>query len=333
MRNVLLLAALLLAATAVEAAPRRIALRPIPPSDGLKPSDVALLNDAVAAELRRQPNTQIITQTEIAALLSYEQQKQYLGCSEDACAADLGGALGCEELIIGSIGVIGRSWMVNLRRLNIVKVVTTGQADRRLKNASIDDVLDTLPILVRELFPESAPAPAPAAAQAPASPALGTAGPKAAAMPLSWAEVGRTSDAAAPAAQGPLKVLPRPGSTSAAPVTAVAMETGGRRKLWSALGLTAAAAVATGVLGVEYDKARTAEADALAAYRSAQTDAGPLYDAYSAARDNTNEKLGWLIAAGAVTALGAGASVYFLVTAPVRPAIGSAGDIGVAGSF
>ncbi len=333
MRNVLLLAAILFASNVADAAPRRIALRPIPPSDGLKPSDVSLLNDAVAAELRRQPNTQIITQTEIVALLSYEQQKQYLGCSEETCAADLGGALGCEELIIGSIGVIGKSWMVNLRRLNVVKVVTTGQADRRLKNASIDDVLDTLPVLVRELFPESSPAPAPTAVQAPPSPAMAPIGPKAPAMALSWAEVGRTSDTAAPAAQAPLKALPRPGSTSSTPVSAAAIEDGGHRKLWSALGLTAAAAVATGVLGVEYDKARTSEADALAAYRSAQTDTGPLYDAYSAARDNTNEKLGWLIAAGAVTALGAGASVYFLVTSPLRPALGSAGDIGVAGRF
>jgi hypothetical protein len=151
---------LLLLAGAAEAAPMRIAFRPLVVADGVTTGEVALLNDAIVAALRRRPGLQVVTPTEISALLSFEEQRQLIGCDESDCLVNLGGALGCDELVVGSLGLLGESWLLNLRRLDVRKVITRGQADRRLRNASLDDVLDALPGLVAELFPPPPTSPA-----------------------------------------------------------------------------------------------------------------------------------------------------------------------------
>lgn len=174
-----------LLALAVAAAPR-VAVLPVTAGEGVPPSTAAALADAVAGEVRRSAGVEVITQREIAAVLTLDRQKQMLGCQSDACMAELGGALGCERLVAGDLARLGESWLFSLKLVETGKARVAAQADRRLRGGTIDDVLDQLPAMVRELFPN-----APRNAPVVPFPATGAAGGLVLATspaPASWAE-------------------------------------------------------------------------------------------------------------------------------------------------
>ena len=190
-----------LLAAALAAAPPKLAVLQVAAGEGVPQSTAAAITEAVVGEVRRQSRAEVITQREIASILSLENQKAMLGCQTDACMAELGGALGADRLVAGDLARLGESFLLHLRVVDVKKVRVAAQADRRLRGGTIDDVLDVLPAMVAELFPGAPPAP-PAQAVAPMAPAPA---PAPAVMP---------PPAVTPA---PLVAVPAPGPGLAAP--------------------------------------------------------------------------------------------------------------------
>ena len=153
-----------LLAVALAAAPPKLAVLQVLGGEGVPQSTAAAISEAVVAEVRRQSGAEVITQREIASILSLEKQKAMLGCETDACMAELGGALGADRLVAGDMAKLGESFLLHLRVVEVRKVRVSAQADRRLRGGTIDDVLDVLPAMVSELFPpvQAAKPPAPA---------------------------------------------------------------------------------------------------------------------------------------------------------------------------
>lgn len=164
---------------ALSAAPK-LAVLPLAHGEGVAETTAAALTESLAAEVRRQSGADVITRREIESVLSLERQRQVLGCQTDACVAELGGALGVEGLVTGDVARLGESWLVHLKVVRPARAQVTAQADRRIRGGTVDDVLDQLPGMVKELFPAGAalrpaptapppaPAPPPAAAKPPA---------------------------------------------------------------------------------------------------------------------------------------------------------------------
>jgi hypothetical protein len=148
------------------AGPAQIAVVPVTAGDGVTDKTAAALTEALAAEVRKRSGAEVITQREIAAVLSLERQKAMVSCSTDACMAELGGALGVERLVNGDIARVGESLLVHFRVVEVAKVRVAAQSDRRIRKGSLDDLLDLLPAMVGELFPDAA------AATASSSPAV-----------------------------------------------------------------------------------------------------------------------------------------------------------------
>jgi hypothetical protein len=158
--------ACLLAAVLAAAAPPKLAVLAVTAGEGVPPSTAAAITEAVAGEVRKQSKAEVITQREIASILSLENQKAMLGCQTDACMAELGGALGTDRLVAGDMAKLGESFLLHLRVVETKKVRVIAQADRRLRGGTIDDVLDVLPAMVAELFPpQPAVIPPPVAGQ------------------------------------------------------------------------------------------------------------------------------------------------------------------------
>ncbi len=168
--NLVMVACLL--ALALAAAPQKLAVLQVMNGEGVPQSTAAAITEAVVAEVRKQSRAEVITQREIASILSLEKQKAMLGCETEACMAELGGALGADRLVAGDLAKLGESFLLHLRVVDVKKVRVTAQADRRLRGGTIDDVLDVLPAMVAELFPG---APPPQAAVPPPQPALAAA--------------------------------------------------------------------------------------------------------------------------------------------------------------
>src|SRR5215208_627207 len=152
-----------LLALALAVSPAKLAVLQILGGEGVPQSTAAAITEAVVAEVRRQSGAEVITQREIASILSLEKQRAMLGCETDACMAELGGALGADRLVAGDIAKLGESFLMHVRVVDVRKVRVAAQADRRLRGGTIDDVLDVLPAMVSELFPpvQAAKPPAP----------------------------------------------------------------------------------------------------------------------------------------------------------------------------
>lgn len=138
------------------AASSKVAVMPVASGEGVPGRTAEAVTEAVAAQVRRYGGVEVVTQKEILAVLSLEQQKQMLGCQTDSCMAELGGALGVDRMVTGDLAKLGESWLFHLKLTDAVKVKVVAQSDRRLRRGSIDDVLDVLPAMVVELFPPAA---------------------------------------------------------------------------------------------------------------------------------------------------------------------------------
>ncbi len=140
-----------------------IAVVRLTPRGGISEEMASLLTEALVAELRRQPGTTVMSDSDMAAALGLERQKQLLGCTDDSsCLTEIGGALGVDRLVHGSIGRVGESLVVNLTSIDPARSRAMASVSERLKGASDEIFLDALPgiahqLIVEALVPQEAP--------------------------------------------------------------------------------------------------------------------------------------------------------------------------------
>lgn len=113
--------------------------------------------------------SRIISASDVQALLGIERQRQLLGCADsgESCIAELGGALGVDGLILGSIARIGRGYAANL------KIVAAGTGETiTVMSTRVDDedaLMDWLTEAAKKLSADAKRAFRPAAVDAPAA--------------------------------------------------------------------------------------------------------------------------------------------------------------------
>lgn len=97
------LVGLLLLPLAAAAQPRpRVAVLDLVPN-GASRELASAATTSVAAALDRLAVFQVITAEAIRSALSFEKQRQMLGCTDAGCMAELGGALGADYLVAGKV--------------------------------------------------------------------------------------------------------------------------------------------------------------------------------------------------------------------------------------
>jgi hypothetical protein len=122
-----------------------------------------LVTTLITAELRRRPALTVTSQDDIKALLGYERQKALLGCTDASCLAEIGGALGVDQMVTGSLSGFGDSLVLVVRVVDVHKGLVLRDATRRLPAAAENALLDAIPGLAAELYPSALPAAATAA--------------------------------------------------------------------------------------------------------------------------------------------------------------------------
>ncbi|HEX9052783.1 MAG TPA: DUF2380 domain-containing protein [Anaeromyxobacter sp.] len=125
----------------------KIVLLALQPLGGVTDERARLLGDALAGELRRRAGVSVVTQADVAALLGVERTRQMLGCAESGCMAEIGGALGADRVIHGSLGRLGGSLMVNLSALDARRGAAVASVSERLKGGADEAFLDALPAI------------------------------------------------------------------------------------------------------------------------------------------------------------------------------------------
>jgi len=115
-----------------------------------------ILTDIIIHELRHLPNTRVIGSKEIDTMQSYEQKKQFAGCSDTSCMIAISGALGVDKLVLGSIGRLGDSYLLNIKVIDILNAVIDATFSRRIDGGKEEDFLDIVPEALTALFPAGA---------------------------------------------------------------------------------------------------------------------------------------------------------------------------------
>ena len=158
----MLSAVLALAAPAPGDAPD-LAMMDMKAVHGVEDSLAAVLNESFLVALKNSGKLgNVVGGSDLRAMLDLEQQKQALGCGDDGCLAELGGALGVPYLFYTSLAKVGSKYVMHYKVMAVeeAKVVVRG-----MKTAASDDALLEMPqILVTEamagMFQQAPSAPA-----------------------------------------------------------------------------------------------------------------------------------------------------------------------------
>jgi TolB-like protein len=89
-----------------------LAVRPI---DDAVRGAAQVLTEKLSTDLSKTGRFELISETEIGSMLGFERQKTLLGCTEASCLAEIGGALGCDYLLIGTLGRLGEQMRFDLK--------------------------------------------------------------------------------------------------------------------------------------------------------------------------------------------------------------------------
>jgi len=130
----------------------------------------------IPTEVRRlRPESRVFSSEDVRALLTHQKDRIVLGCGADAgCMAELGGALGADEIVAGRLGRLGDTYVVELRRVEVAQARSLGSATRTVRRP--DAIASAVVALVAEIFgapgtPGAAAGAAPAGGAAPGAPA------------------------------------------------------------------------------------------------------------------------------------------------------------------
>ncbi len=112
-----------------------------------------MVNDNLLAELRKLRGVTAVGMDEIRDMLSHEANKQILGCeADDACLAEIAGALGVDELITGRLtdAADGRQFL--LRRIDQGRAAVVQSTTQRFEAGSGEEFLLAIGPMVESLY-------------------------------------------------------------------------------------------------------------------------------------------------------------------------------------
>jgi TolB-like protein len=197
---------LLAVAGSAAAAPRtKIAVTEIKNVQGVQQGTATILSDIIVSEVAKQ-GYDVISQSDINAMIGFEKQKTALGCSDadSACLAEIGGALGVDFMVAGQVGQIGTRYRISLLLVDTKRAKVAARSAQfcdKNEDALAKAAETTLADLLR-IARSTAPSPPPVVAQPQAAPAQPKApAPLAPAPVLTPAPPAPTTSALSPAAR------------------------------------------------------------------------------------------------------------------------------------
>lgn len=111
------------------------------------------LSERFRTEIQSLDNENVYIDRSSMESVLIEQGFQQTGCSSNECAVEMGQMLGAEEIIVGSIGLIGSTYSINVRSIDVEsgKILRTASRDFR---GEIDYVLTPGMQLIAQQFLE-----------------------------------------------------------------------------------------------------------------------------------------------------------------------------------
>ncbi len=157
---------LLLLAVAAPSAPAKpkLAVLPVQLDTSARGAVPDIFDDYVLAAVHERGRYAAIGQDDVNAVLSFEKQKEALGCDELSCFADIGGALGVDKLMVVKVAKVEQRWLVSLKLIDIRSTTVEARTTDAV-TGSPAALVESVPAMVNKLF--GGPVATPAAASPP----------------------------------------------------------------------------------------------------------------------------------------------------------------------
>jgi hypothetical protein len=121
-------------AGAAETAPAKHKIAVLDLKDsGIGPEAASLLTGIVCNRLSSFGVFEVISREDIKNLLTHEQDRMLLGCSNDECLVKIGGVLGAENLVAGSVGMVGKKYVINVQLLDVRQAKVQKRVERQFE--------------------------------------------------------------------------------------------------------------------------------------------------------------------------------------------------------
>src|ERR1700722_11310118 len=116
------------------ATPSRLAVMDLTARVGVTKELAQTLTDEVVAGLRRKlPNVKVMSADDVRTLLRVHAQKVKLGCQDLSCLAEIGGALGATQLVVGSLSRLGDTYSLEVRLVDSTRALVVRESSQKLK--------------------------------------------------------------------------------------------------------------------------------------------------------------------------------------------------------
>jgi TolB-like protein len=131
-------------------AERSIAVLDLSTSGDIPAGLAATVGQAMASHATSLPGFKVLSRDDIRRVLSFEQERQLLGCPDEQCVVSIGGALGADWIITGNLGQLGGRFLISVRAVDIKAGKALGAADRTVN--TIEELAETAKDLIHKVL-------------------------------------------------------------------------------------------------------------------------------------------------------------------------------------
>ena len=118
---------------------------------GVDPSLLPTLTEGLTVEIDNLGMYKVIGGRDVQAMLGFEKTKDMVGCTDAACLAEIGGALGVDRIVASHIGKVGSTYVVNIKLINIRMADTEARVYQTVKG-EVDALIKTITTSVNKLL-------------------------------------------------------------------------------------------------------------------------------------------------------------------------------------
>ncbi|MFC1654316.1 hypothetical protein ACFL2F_00815 [Myxococcota bacterium] len=119
---------------------------------GVTQDQMDALSDMLAKEIEGLGDFRVIGKSDISSMLNLEEQKQRLNaCDDQACLAEIGGALGVRWVVVGNVSLFGDTYLLNMKLIDVEQARVAGRVSKSITGGE-SKLIAELPTGAAELF-------------------------------------------------------------------------------------------------------------------------------------------------------------------------------------
>ena len=131
------------------------------PHKGVEQGTADVLTDLLLESLLARHGVRALGPPDVRTILTAEQQRMLVGCQDEACFSDLAGALGADWLVAGTLGKLGKLWVLSLQLIDPREAKVTARVSTHFE--SLEKAPEAIGPLVDKLLGQKGRVKTPAA--------------------------------------------------------------------------------------------------------------------------------------------------------------------------